>query len=100
MIAMKNITNTTLPFSDPEIPGFDEDDLMVPPWIKYPNLPSGSMGWRMGVGEQYSNNFIDWYKSNRGIIKKKVQDKYTAEGKWKLFYINLRGKTSPTKRYS
>lgn len=79
------------PFPDPEVPDIDNEELMVPPWVKYPNLPLGSIGWRMGVGEDYWYKFIGWYKFSRGDIKKKVQDKYKTEGAWEMFHVNLRG---------
>ncbi|MCB0337393.1 MAG: hypothetical protein KDD62_13850, partial [Bdellovibrionales bacterium] len=48
------------PWPDPPIPDFDEENFMVPPWIKYPNLLRGSMGWRMGIGEDYRERFDTW----------------------------------------
>jgi len=47
---------TVRPFPDPEIPSIDAGGLMIPPWIKYPNLPKGSVGWRMGVGSNTGIN--------------------------------------------
>ena len=35
---------------------------MLPPWRKYPNIPLGSIGWRMGLGEDYWIEFEDWFK--------------------------------------
>ena len=51
------------PFPDPPIPDFDDEGMMVPPWVKYPNIPRGSTGWRMGVGEQYLDEFRTWFSS-------------------------------------
>jgi hypothetical protein len=34
---------------------------MVPPWIKFPDIPRGRIGWRMGAGEDYWNSFAGWY---------------------------------------
>lgn len=36
---------------------------MEPPWIKYPKIPLGSIGWRMGGGEVYWYAFREWYSS-------------------------------------
>lgn len=33
----------------------------APPWLMYPHLKKQSMGWRMGYGEGYINDFEDWY---------------------------------------
>lgn len=34
-------------------PGTPDDEL-PPPWAKHPEIPAGSIGWRMGYGESYS----------------------------------------------
>ena len=34
---------------------------MEPPWRKYPEIPAGSIGWRMGYGEDYRWDFYDWF---------------------------------------
>ncbi|MDJ0612666.1 MAG: NADAR family protein [Rhizobiaceae bacterium] len=38
----------------------------VPPWEKYPEIPRGSIGWRMGYGEDY---FLMWWVWLKGITK-------------------------------
>ena len=30
------------------MPDFDAAGLLHPPWLKYPDLPSGHAGWRIG----------------------------------------------------
>ncbi len=32
----------------------------LPPWKKYPEIPCGSIGWRMGDGEAYMFSWWDW----------------------------------------
>lgn len=34
-----------------------------PLWIEFPRIPWGSIGWRMGGGEEYWHNWSDWFKS-------------------------------------
>lgn len=34
---------------------------MIPPWQKYPEIPLGSLGWRMGRGEDYWIEFEKWF---------------------------------------
>lgn len=34
---------------------------LVPPWLKYPELPRGSIGWRMGCGEWYLWMWQRWW---------------------------------------
>jgi hypothetical protein len=36
---------------------------MEPPWVKHPNIPAGSIGWRMGDGEHYYDRFYRWYSA-------------------------------------
>jgi hypothetical protein len=36
---------------------------MEPPWLKYPDRPAGSIGWRMGGGEDYLAQFEEWFRS-------------------------------------
>jgi len=41
---------------------FDEmKNKMLPPWIKYPNIPGFSLFWKMGEGEHYNLTFTFWY---------------------------------------
>ncbi|SHJ13046.1 hypothetical protein SAMN02745163_01377 [Clostridium cavendishii DSM 21758] len=32
-----------------------EFKVRAPLWLKYPNIPQGSIGWRMGYGEEYGS---------------------------------------------
>lgn len=36
---------------------------MMPPWIRYPAIPRGSIGWRMGEGEAYLEAYDVWLNS-------------------------------------
>lgn len=33
---------------------------MPPPWMRYPTIPQGSIGWRMGYGESYLDEYCAW----------------------------------------
>ena len=37
------------------------DDLLSPLWLRYPSIPMGSIGWRMGAGEEYMSQWNDWF---------------------------------------
>ena len=50
----------------------DHTGEMLPVWLKYPEIPQGSIGWRMGYGEAYSSEFYDWY----GKLTKEEQAAY------------------------
>jgi hypothetical protein len=32
-----------------------------PPWIVFPHIPVGHIGWRMGAGEDYNVRFRRWF---------------------------------------
>ena len=36
---------------------------MKPPWEAIPELKFGSLGWRMGAGEAYLDEFLEWMYS-------------------------------------
>jgi hypothetical protein len=76
---------TASPFPDPPIPEIDADGLMVPPWIKYPNIPLGSIGWRMGMGEDYVDRFTAWYNKQHRNTHKLLWEKYPEPDMWKAF---------------
>lgn len=78
--------NVVGPWPDPEIPTFDDQGIMVPPWIKYPNLPKGSMGWRMGEGEWYLGEFLNWYYANPRKKRVEIMNKYREPKEWSGFY--------------
>src|SRR5262245_34166787 len=35
---------------------------MRPPWLRFPELERGSIGWRMGSGEQYAGSWAVWFE--------------------------------------
>lgn len=37
--------------------------LMPPPWLAYRQIECCSIGWRMGYGEYYLDQFLDWFDS-------------------------------------
>ncbi len=77
------------PWPDPEVPTFDTMGYMVPPWVKYPNLPKASMGWRMGLGEEYWGQFQSWWWRQLRETRKKVRVTYPEPQEWADFYHNL-----------
>lgn len=42
---------------------FNINNPMAPPWLMYPEICNGSLGWRMGSGEYYIEEFIKWFKA-------------------------------------
>ena len=83
-------SNTVGPWPEPPIPEFDSEKLMVPPWFKFPNLPRGSMGWRMGIGEEYKDKFSNWLMAQTGAIKLRIREKYSEPPEWEGFYNKMK----------
>lgn len=65
---------------------------LLPPWRVAPEYPMGSMGWRMGSGEDYWFLFGDWFKG----LSASEQEAYILENpepdNWEGFYDRLVGK--------
>jgi ribA/ribD-fused uncharacterized protein len=63
---------------------FDElREILPPPWIKYPQIPRVSIGWRMGAGEGYMCEWGPWYGGLSEAGKRKYQAMFPAPaGEW------------------
>lgn len=62
---------------------------LLPPWLRYPAIPFGSIGWRMGGGEAYWDDFRLWYSHLDGPRRRALQARYPATGAWRDFYFHL-----------
>jgi hypothetical protein len=83
--------NVSGPFPDPEVPDLDAEGRAVPPWVKYPNLRRGSMGWRMGPGEKYVlDRFAPWWRQLAEADREQYLLAYPAPEEWRGF-LNTRG---------
>ncbi|AGF57195.1 NADAR family protein [Clostridium saccharoperbutylacetonicum] len=58
------------------------DLLMAPEWLMYPNIPYGSIGWRMGYGESYAIDFYRWFNKLEEDEKKKYKDMFPEPKRW------------------
>ena len=76
-------------FPQPEIPSTDANGLMVPPWVKYPNIPRRSAGWRMGVGEHYLEEFGSWWNRQPRAKRLELRAAYVEPEEWAGFYKSL-----------
>ena len=54
----------------------DEDGYLAPPWIAFPHIARGSIGWRMGPGEDYWQVFVDWYRGLGESQREQFRSKY------------------------
>ena len=80
------MAKTVDPFPDPAVPTFDAAGLMIPPWVKYPAIPRASIGWRMGEGEGYWDDFRDWWKKQSEVVREHVKAVYPEPPTWSGFY--------------
>jgi hypothetical protein len=60
-----------------------------PPWVVFPYIPRGSIGWRMGRGEDYYNEFYKWFS----VLGSTERDRYVLgqpePAEWKGFYAMI-----------
>lgn len=40
----------------------DDDGYLLPPHLKFPDIPKNSIGWRMGPGEDYMILLTYWFE--------------------------------------
>lgn len=64
---------------------------MAPPWVEFPEIPRGSIGWRMGAGESYICDWSAWF----GGLTEAGQEAYAAAHPepptWRHFYAGQSG---------
>lgn len=70
------------PTWSPYVSDMDEDGEPYPPWLKYPNIPISSMGWRMGDGEDYMEAFGDWRRAQPADVLAAYAAKYPTPSAW------------------
>ena len=55
-------------------------------WLMFPQLDRGSIGWRMGSGEDYLAKWHKFYKHLNKKEKRAYQSKYPEPLGWEGFY--------------
>ncbi len=55
---------------------------LMPLWVKYPQIPRGSIGWRMGGGEWYAWMFSHWWASLDAADRAAYRARWIPEGEW------------------
>ncbi len=58
---------------------------MMAPWIEYPELLFGSLGWRMGGGEGYMDMFLDWFYQQNERSLNNFFAQYPPPDEWQGF---------------
>ena len=61
---------------DNEVLSYDDEGKPLPPWIVCPKIGRGSIGWRMGSGEDYWSEFWKWYRDQNEPEKVEYQSLY------------------------
>lgn len=61
------------------------DTARKPPWKAY-SYPWGSMGWRMGGGEDFWHDFCDWFRSLDDESRAAYSLAHPEPPDWKYFY--------------
>lgn len=59
---------------------------MRPPWDVFPSIPLGSIGWRMGDGEEYWVKFSRWYDQLQPVRREQYEREHPEPGGWAGFY--------------
>lgn len=59
---------------------------MLPLWLKHPDIPAYSIGWRMGHGEDYRFAWAEWYNALSDEEQRRYQALYPAPEEWEGFY--------------
>jgi hypothetical protein len=60
---------------------------LAPPWEKYPELGFGSMGWRMGYGEAYLDEWEAYFYGLSPAGRERYQQMFPAPDGWAGFYV-------------
>lgn len=59
---------------------------LLPPWLTYPDIPQGAIGWRMGGGEAYLWTWSAWYSKLPPSDKHTYHTLYPEPNTWQGFY--------------
>ena len=63
---------------------------MDPPWLKHPEVPAGSIGWRMGGGEEYYDQFYRWFSNLSHMTQDDFAQSHLPPFGWEDIYKNIR----------
>lgn len=59
-----------------------KDNIYAPLWLMYPNIPNGSIGWRMGYGKSYSMEQYEWFCKLSDEEKREYNEKFPEPKVW------------------
>lgn len=58
-----------------------------PPWLQCPEIPAGSIGWRMGCGEDVLERWAKWWNLQSSEQQRAYAAQYPEPAGWAGFYI-------------
>jgi predicted NAD-dependent protein-ADP-ribosyltransferase YbiA (DUF1768 family) len=76
LIAIRDELTKDGPFDELKSP-------LLPPWLKFPDIPPHSIGWRMGAGEGYLCEFGPWYRGLTAEGRKNYKQLYPPPRGWR-----------------
>jgi len=62
---------------------------MRPPWIALPDIPGGRVGWRMGSGEDYYNEFYRWFSNLGEAARRDFVSRHPEPSDWQGIYATI-----------
>jgi ribA/ribD-fused uncharacterized protein len=62
------------------------DGLMPPPWLMFPHIRKFSIGWRMGYGESYKDEFNSWFTALPNDEKSHYQAMFPSPKTWAGYF--------------
>jgi hypothetical protein len=64
-------------------------DEMQPPWVALPQIPHGSIGWRMGQGEEFYDCFYKWFSGLSHADRLRFAENWPEPPEWAGFYDTI-----------
>jgi hypothetical protein len=61
-------------------------DSLRPPWQEFTNIRRGSIGWRMGEGEDYLYRWREWFDTLKESEIEAYAQLYPEPDEWHGFY--------------
>ena len=65
------------------------DELRRPVWVAFPRTPWGSIGWRMGSGEVYWHDWMDWFRGLQEQERAAFATRWPEPEGWQGFYAYI-----------
>ena len=65
---------------------FTLENPMPPLWLMYPHIRQFSIGWRMGYGEGYKDDFFEWFNTLTEKEQVKYQEMFPYPKTWREYY--------------